>query len=63
MVGAIGLAILGVVTLVTLKGLRNFLRNLELAKKTGLPYAIGRKLISLGRFNVLCATGVPCLTS
>jgi hypothetical protein len=63
MVGVIGLAILGVVTLVALKELRNFLRNLELAKKTGLPYVIGRKLISLGRFNVLCATGVRCLTS
>jgi hypothetical protein len=63
MVGVIGLAILGVVTLVTLKVVRNFLRNLEKAKKTGLPYVIGRKLNFLGCFNALCASGAWCLTS
>jgi hypothetical protein len=50
MVGVLGLATLGLVAFVTLRTARNFLRNLEGAKKTGLPYVIGRKL------DVICLT-------
>jgi hypothetical protein len=43
MVGVLALAILGVTAYVTLKIVRSFLLNLQRAKKTGLPYVIGRK--------------------
>ena len=44
MVGVLGLAIWGLVALFTLRTARNFLLNLQRAKRTGLPYVIGRKL-------------------
>jgi hypothetical protein len=43
MVGVLGLAIWGLLAFVTLRTARNFLLNLQAAKKTGLPYVIGRK--------------------
>ncbi len=44
MVGVLGLAIWGLAAFVTLRTARNFLLNLQRAKRTGLPYVIGRKL-------------------
>ena len=43
MVGVLGLAIWGLAALFSLRTARNFLLNLQRAKRTGLPYVIGRK--------------------
>jgi hypothetical protein len=58
MVGVPALAILGVTAYLTLKVVRNFLLNLERAKKSGLPYVIGRKLPSLE--CILCSVPAHC---
>lgn len=44
MVGVLAIAVMGVLAYVSLKIVRSFLLNLERAKKTGLPYVVGRKL-------------------
>jgi hypothetical protein len=58
MVGVLALAILGVTGYLTLKVVRNFLFNLERAKKSGLPYVIGRKLSPLE--CILCSVPAHC---
>jgi hypothetical protein len=58
MVGVLALAFLGLTAYLTLKVVRNFLFNLERAKKSGLPYVIGRKLPSLE--YILCSVSAHC---
>jgi hypothetical protein len=58
MVGVLALAFLGLTAYLTLKVVRNFLFNLERAKKSGLPYVIGRKLPSWE--CVLCSVPAHC---
>lgn len=54
MVGVLVLALWGMVAFITLRTTRNFLLNLEGAKRTGLPYAIGRKLALKMLYAVRC---------
>ena len=63
MVGVLGLAIWGLVAFVTLRTARNFLLNLQAAKRTGLPYVIGRKLaldMLYAGTRLLCEVGLWC---